>query len=178
MASIHPLTDASALGHLLVVVLVDRLERRPLEQDRSLACVPGQCREIVDADVDGGVSSIVLFLFDLGNLIDEFYANLSAMRDDTRLLEYSIRLTDKDGLYREPLEGPGKTDDSVLELAVLVRQDQREIAVLRLVLRQFRTSLVLLGMGLPVLDGREERFQFLSKMRSVCCAVCAVGISR
>ena len=87
MASIHPLTDASALGYLLVVVLVDRLERRPLEQDRSLACVPGQCREIVDADVDGGVSSIVLFLLDLWNLIDEFQIDFPTMRDDACLLD-------------------------------------------------------------------------------------------
>ena len=101
MASIHPLTDASALGHLLVVVLVDRLERRPLEKDRSLACVPGQCREIVDADVDGGVSSIVLFLLDLWNLIDEFQIDFPAMRDDACLLEHSIWLTREDGLYRD-----------------------------------------------------------------------------
>ena len=157
MASIHPLTDASALGYLLVVVLVDRLERRPLEQDRSLACVPGQCREIVDTDVDSGIFSIVRFLFDLGNLIDEFQIDFPAMRDDACLLEHSIWLTREDGLYRESLKDSWKANDSVLELAVLVRQDQREIAVLRLVLRQFWPSLVLLGMGLPVLDGREER---------------------
>jgi len=90
MASIHQLTDAPALGHLLVVVLVDRLNRPPLEQDRPLACVPGQRREIVDADIDGGVSSIVRFLFDLGNLIDKLQINLTTMRDDAYLLEHSL----------------------------------------------------------------------------------------
>ena len=98
MASIHPLTDASALGHLLIVVLVDRLERRPLEQDRSLACIPCQRREIVDADVDGGVSSIVLFLFDLWNLIDEFQIDFPAMWDNARLFEDGLRLTGENGL--------------------------------------------------------------------------------
>jgi len=157
MASIHQLTDAPALGHLLVVVLVERFERRSLEQDRSLACVPGQCREIVNADIDGTIFSIIRFFLDVGNLIDELQINLTTMRDDACLLEHSIWLTGEDGLYRESLEGSGKTDDSVLELAILVRQHQREIAVLRLVLRQFWPSLVLLWMCLPVLDGREER---------------------
>ena len=157
MASIHQLTDAPELGYLLVVVLVDRLERRSLEQDRSLACVPGQRREIVDADIDGGILSIVVFLLDFRQLIDELQINLTTMRDDACLLEHSIWLTGEDGLYREPLKGSWKTDDSVFELAVLVRQYQRKIAILRLVLWQLWPSLVLLGMRFPVLDGREER---------------------
>ena len=122
MASIHQLTDAPELGYLLVVVLVDRLERRSLEQDRSLACVPGQCREIVDADIDGGIFSIIRFFLDVGNLIDEFQIDFLAMRDDACLLEHRFWLTGEDGLYREPLKNSWKTDDSVFELAVLVRQ--------------------------------------------------------
>ena len=115
MTSIHQLTDAPALGHLLVVVLIDRLERRPLEQDRSFACVPGQRREIVDADIDGSILSIVAFLLDFRQLIDELQINFTTMRDDACLLEHSIWLTGEDGLYRESLKDSWKTDDSVLE---------------------------------------------------------------
>ena len=55
MASIHQLTDAPALGHLLVVVLVERFERRSLA---LAAHTPGKWPDLAGLVILSGITNL------------------------------------------------------------------------------------------------------------------------